>query len=89
MATFGEVLRKVRTVKGLSQKDLAEKTGIYVGSIRNYEQVVSEPLWSSVLRLADALEVPLDAFRYDVAVEQTITVKPKMGRPKKKEDAND
>ena len=54
----------IRTLRGLSQSQLAKKSGVCRNAIRNYEQrrrridaATGEVLW----RLATALEVPMES----------------------------
>jgi transcriptional regulator with XRE-family HTH domain len=61
--TFGERLRQLRDRAGMTQAGLAEASGLPLGSLRNYEQGQREPYWSVVFKLADALGVPVEAFR--------------------------
>ena len=60
--TFGERLKALREKAGLSQLQLAEKSGIAQRSISHYENGVT-PGWNTIVALADALGVPTDAFR--------------------------
>mgnify|MGYP000231631990 CR=1 FL=1 len=62
---FGEKLKLIRKEKKLTQKELAEKSGIGVQTLRNYEQGIGNPTWSSVVALATALGVSTEAFRED------------------------
>lgn len=62
MATFADVLRKLREKAGLTQQELADKAGMPVGSLRNHEQGQRLPSWAAVVKLARALGVPTDSF---------------------------
>lgn len=59
---FGQRLRELRHDVGLTQTELGERSGFYYQDIAKFERSVSEPLWTSVLRLAKALDVTPDAF---------------------------
>ena len=58
--TFGQRVRLARLEKSMSQKRLAESSGISVNGIANYEHDVTEPLLFSPGCIADALGVSLD-----------------------------
>ena len=62
MPTFAERLRELREKAGLTQQQLAEASGLPVGSLRNYEQGQREPYWQVVFKLAAALGVSCEAF---------------------------
>ncbi len=55
MATFAERVRELRTRAGLTQEALAERAGVLVFSIRNWEQGQREPRWADFCKLAKAL----------------------------------
>jgi transcriptional regulator with XRE-family HTH domain len=64
---LAEKLKALREAKKMSQPDLAAKSGVRLGSIRNYEQIVDgrsrrEPVISTLAKLARALDVDLNAF---------------------------
>lgn len=52
---FGFKLRERMAVKGLTQKDLAEMTGVSVLSINNYVNMKSTPSAYTIMKLANAL----------------------------------
>ena len=55
---FGEKLREARIARGLSQKELAKRTGIAVRTIINYESNARMPKkQDSYARLAEVLDV--------------------------------
>lgn len=59
--TLGENLRFLRKRKNLTQKELAELSGVSCNSIINYENGRrTDPPISQVLKIANALEVDLD-----------------------------
>jgi transcriptional regulator with XRE-family HTH domain len=60
--TFGQRLQELRTQAGLSQSQLADRSGIPVWTLRGYEQGRREPLWNVLFKLADALGVDCRAF---------------------------
>jgi transcriptional regulator with XRE-family HTH domain len=60
---FREKLRELRKTAGLSQPKLAERSGVALAAIRNYEQGQREsPSWVVILRLARGLGVSADVF---------------------------
>jgi transcriptional regulator with XRE-family HTH domain len=67
MPSFAERLRELRKQAGVTQAQLAERSGIPLGSIRNYEQGQREPYWNVAFRLATALGVSVEAFADCVA----------------------
>jgi transcriptional regulator with XRE-family HTH domain len=58
--SLGEMIGRLRKGRGLDQAGLAKTTGLSVGSIRNWEQDRSEPGAQALLKLAVALEVPVE-----------------------------
>ncbi|SDE48767.1 Transcriptional regulator, contains XRE-family HTH domain [Paenibacillus sp. UNCCL117] len=57
---FGKRLAEVRTNKGLSQYELAERLGFSRAQIANYEQGTREPDFHTLIVFADFFEVSLD-----------------------------
>ncbi len=60
LGTFGERLRRTREDKGLSQGDLAHKTGLQPSAISHFESGRRSPSFDNLKRLADALAVTID-----------------------------
>ena len=58
---FGELLRKAREAKGLSQSELANKAGFQPSAIAHFESGRRSPSLDNLRRLADALSVTLDS----------------------------
>jgi HTH-type transcriptional regulator / antitoxin HipB len=62
--SFGSALRHYRKLRGLSQVELCERTGLKQGVISRYENLISAPNSRSNLEvLAGALDVPLNDLR--------------------------
>jgi transcriptional regulator with XRE-family HTH domain len=59
VSTIGENLRRFREAAGLSQAQLAERAGLSVRSIQNWEQGQRTPRAALLLPLAQALDVGL------------------------------
>ena len=60
--TFPEMLKELRRQKAMSQSQLAEASGIPLGTVRDYEQGKRDPLLSTAQKLARALNQSLDVF---------------------------
>ncbi len=58
--TTGEKIRALRKELGLTQKQLAEKSGIIETTIRKYESGAQNPKLNNLQRLATALDIPLN-----------------------------
>lgn len=54
---FGEKIKSIRIQKGLTQKQLAEKSGISEISIRKYESNDRKPKFETIRSIASALDV--------------------------------
>jgi DNA-binding XRE family transcriptional regulator len=59
---FNERLRELREKAGLTQRALAERAGVPLGSIQHHEQGVRVPSWASVAKICRALGVSCEAF---------------------------
>jgi transcriptional regulator with XRE-family HTH domain len=59
---FKDRLRELRANAGLTQQQVADRSGIPVGSLRGHEQGKRIPSWVSVVWLAKALGVSTDVF---------------------------
>ena len=60
--TIGERIKDSRTIAGLTQAQLAEKSGLAVGTIHQYENNKRQPRVEQLTKIANALNVPVDAF---------------------------
>ncbi len=54
------LLREWRGRRLLTQRELAEKVGMSTGQINRIERGLHEPRFSTIRKLAEALEVPPD-----------------------------
>lgn len=59
---LGQKIRKKRMEKGMSLKDLAEKTDLTASFLSQVERDLAEPSITSLRKIADALEVPIFYF---------------------------
>ena len=61
MLTYtGDMIRKYRTEKGLTQKKLGELCGIADSNIRKYESGNQNPKIETLQKIADALDIPVN-----------------------------
>ena len=61
MPTYtGDMIRKYRTEKGLTQKKLGELCGIADSNIRKYESGNQNPNIETLQKIADALDIPVN-----------------------------
>jgi DNA-binding XRE family transcriptional regulator len=79
---FAARLRELRGQAGLTQDGLAEMAGLNRFSVAKLEQGHREPNWPTVLRLAAALRVGVQAFA-QMPTEPTAAPKKSRGRPRK------
>jgi transcriptional regulator with XRE-family HTH domain len=56
---FGERIRLLRGERGLSQEDLAERSGLHRTYISGIERGIRNPTLSIILQIASALGVPV------------------------------
>lgn len=59
--TVGGRIKKYRLEKGLTQKELAQKCGMFDSAIRRYELGTQNPKKETIERIATALEIPSTA----------------------------
>lgn len=60
-ARFPDRLKEIREERGLSQADLAEKSGLQTSAISHFETGRRSPSFDNLKRLADALGSSIDA----------------------------
>jgi transcriptional regulator with XRE-family HTH domain len=61
VAGLGRAVRELREKKGWKQAELADRAGLDFTTIYAVERGATELTWGNVRRLADGLEVDLDA----------------------------
>lgn len=82
---FGPRLRELREGAGLTQQQLADRVGVNIEAVSNWERGAKQPSWPSVVSCCVALGVDPGAFL--VAPSRGARKKRKAGRPPKpKED---
>jgi transcriptional regulator with XRE-family HTH domain len=82
MAAFNDRLRSLREAAGMTQEGLARAAQLSVSSVAKLERGGMDPSWSTVLRLAAALGVTVQAFAEEGKTEQppAVTERPRKGR---------
>ena len=77
---IGNNIREVRKQKGMSQNQLADKSGFSNTAISNYETGRKIPSLTSIARIAKELEVSIDRLYYGNENETFITAENNKGR---------
>lgn len=67
---FNERLRRAREARGLSQLDLANKTGLQPAAISHFETGQRSPSFDNLRKLADALSLSIDYLLCRIDEEQ-------------------
>lgn len=60
--TVGSLIRQARKNSKLTQRQLSELTGVSEMSIRNYEANRYKPKTEQIMKLSDALRLPIEEF---------------------------
>jgi transcriptional regulator with XRE-family HTH domain len=58
-AALAATVRRLRTERGETQEDLAHRAGLTVAAFARIERGHANPTWTTVRRIADALEITL------------------------------
>jgi transcriptional regulator with XRE-family HTH domain len=96
--TFGEKLRELRDLAGLSEAKLAELSGVSFGAVHNYSLGFRRPTFAAAVKLARALGVTCEAFADcddvagELATEDTPAEPPAErpnGRPRRAPDSGE
>ena len=61
MSFFGKNIKKIRSVKGLSQQSFAELFDLKRGTLGAYEEGRSEPKIDTIIKIANYFSIPIDA----------------------------
>ena len=56
---LGEAIRQLRQKRGITQEDLAHKSGITTGTLSLIERGHANPTWATVQEIATALDAPV------------------------------
>lgn len=70
--TVGEKIRAARTAQGLTQDELGGRCGIAGANIRKYELGKANPKYKTLIRIADALKIPVTDIVDDEWVSQNV-----------------
>ena len=73
MAQFADMLRFLRKRTGLTQAELAQKTGISRSRINNYENGLREPDFETAEAFADFFNVNMDTLMGRVEIKNPVT----------------
>jgi transcriptional regulator with XRE-family HTH domain len=86
LPAFAAKLKNRREAAGMTQEQLARRTGLHLGAIFKLEQGAREPTWSTVQKLAAALGVDCTAFAESITLpseDEPPAPKRPRGRPRK------
>lgn len=61
--TVGENIRRIRKAKGFTQKELASACNINEVQIRQYELEKANPKIETIIKVANALQVPVSQIK--------------------------
>lgn len=73
MAVFGEILKRLRQEKSLSQQELANLIGVHVRQVSKYEMGTSMPTLDRIRRMAETLEVSADELVFGATKRRATT----------------
>jgi len=67
---LGAKLQQLRVTAGLSQPELAQRAGVSVATLQDWEVDAGEPGSGALSKLAGALGVPVEEFTAELAAAQ-------------------
>jgi len=73
---FGDFLRMMREMRGLTQSELGARAGLGAASISHFETGQRLPSLDSLVKIADALECSVDALLGRATMDETAHVDP-------------
>ena len=88
LMNISEKIKQLRKNKKMSQKELAQKTGLSIGSIQGSEQGRYNPKLETVLKIADALEISPNVFYDDLTQEERKSILEAKARKADKDNFN-
>jgi transcriptional regulator with XRE-family HTH domain len=68
--SLATALRRLRTERGETQEDLAHRAGLTVAAFARIERGHANPTWTTVSRIAEALDISLVALGEAVELER-------------------
>lgn len=77
----GKRIREIRTHRGLSLRELSERSGLNINTLSLVENARSSPSVSTLQQLSRALEVPITAFFESEPVQKRVVYTPAEARP--------
>ena len=84
--TLGERIARLRRAANMTQEELAAKAGEKLSSLRNWEGDRSMPRLPALLRLAEALGVPVERFAEAADDPQQEEPAPPSERPRRRRE---
>ena len=69
---LGNTIREIRTKKGITQKDLAERSGLSANALCNIEKGYTFPPKETIKAICDALEIPVSLLLFSCITEDDI-----------------
>ena len=61
LATIGERIKTIRERRNMTQSDLSDRSGVDAASLSRYENDHKKPTVETLLRIAQALDVGIEA----------------------------
>ena len=80
MKSVGGKIKDARKAKGLTQDQLAQKSGVATMTIRRYETGNRQPRLEQLQKIADALEIPIVFFTSMTELEIAFSTLNKSGQ---------
>jgi len=77
---IGERIRELRTERGMAARELAQKANVTPGYISQIERDLIQPSMSVLMKIADALAVPVTHFFAREEGQEHVVVIPRNGR---------
>jgi transcriptional regulator with XRE-family HTH domain len=69
---IGEAIKKIRASRGLSQKELAEKTGMSANALCNIEKGYSFPSKGTIKAICDAMDITVSWLLFSSITEEDV-----------------
>ena len=69
---IGEAIKEMRTDRGLSQKELAEMSGISQNALCNIEKGYSFPSNDTIKAICDAMDIPVSWLLFSSITEEDV-----------------